>query len=111
MYIETFRLENESLHLELMRREFKRRSSLSIKAQEFRPEFRFSIKAREFVPVMEIVLHILKEKQEEELKKKMNMLNEELKEELKKKELNQRIAPFSVYAKVFIPATFLYRYF
>ena len=62
MYVETLRLDNESLHLELMRREYKRRSNLSIKAQEFRPRFRFSTKVKEFVPVSEIVRRILKEK-------------------------------------------------
>ena len=87
MYIETLRMENESLHLELMRREHKKISSLSIKAQEFRPKLRFSIKAKEFVPE----------------------LNEEMKE--KENELNQLLAPFSVNAKGFIPATCLYRYF
>ena len=87
MYIETLRMENESLHFELMRREDKTRSSLSIKAQEFRPKLRFSIKAKEFVPE----------------------LNEEMKE--KENELNQLLAPFSVNAKGFIPATCLYRYF
>ena len=73
MYIETLRLENESLHLELMRREHKRSSSLSIKAQEFRPRFRFSTKAKEFVPVIKTVRKILKEKLEEGLKKKMKI--------------------------------------
>ena len=99
MYIETLRLENESLHLELMRREHKRRSILSIKAQKFQPRFRFSMKAKEFVPVREIVRTILAE-----MKEKLDKdLEEELKE--KEKELEQLMAPFSVHAKVFVPAT------
>ena len=114
MYIDTLRLENESLHLELMRREHKRSSSLSIKAQEFRPRFRFSIKAKEFIPVSQIVRNILKEKLDEGLKKKMKILNDELKPELQEicKGLEQLIMdPLSVNAKVFVPASCLYRYF
>ena len=87
-----------------MRREHRKRSTLSIKAPEFKPRFRFSTKAKEFVPVREIVRNILNEKLDEELKKKMKILNEELKEELKekRKELEQIMAPapFSVNAKV-----------
>ena len=115
MFVKTLRLDNESLHIELMRREHRKRSTLSIKAPEFKPRFRFSTKAKEFVPVREIVRNILNEKLDEELKKKMKILNDELKEELKekRKELEQIMAPapFSVNAKVFVPANCQYRYF
>ena len=97
MYVKTLRLDNESLHLELIRREHKRRSILSIKAQKFQPRFRFSMKANEFVPVREIVRTILAEMKEK--------LDKDLEEELKEKELEQLMAPFSVHAKVFVPAT------
>ena len=58
-------MENESL--EMTKRGFRRRSSLSIKAPEFLPKFRFSIKSKEFVPVREIVRNILKERLEDEI--------------------------------------------
>ena len=115
MYIETLRLENESLHLELMRREHKRSSSLSIKAQEFRPRFRFSIKAKEFVPVSKTVGDVLKDNSEEGMKKEISNdeFQEELKEELneKCKELEQLLDPLSANAKVFVPNSCLYRCF
>ena len=96
-----------------MRREYRRRSALSIKAQEFRPRFHFLTRTKEFVPVREIVRKILKEKLEKGLKKKMKIMNEELKEEMKEKEkeLVQLMTPLSVNAKVFVPANCLYRYF
>ena len=122
MYIETLQLENESLHLELMRREHSKRSILSIKAQEFRPRFRFSIKAKEFVPVSKTVRNILKDELDEGLKKKWKIFSDELKPEMKekRKELEQLIMdplnklivdPLSVNAKVFVPANCQYRYF
>ena len=122
MVIETVPLENESLHLELMRREHKKRSSLSIKAQEFRPRFRFSIKAKEFVPVSKTVRNILKDELDEGLKKRWKIFSDELKPEMKekRKELEQLIMdplnklivdPLSVNAKVFVPDSCLYRLF
>ena len=58
MYIDTSRLDNRSLHLELRRGEQESSSTLSVEAPEFLPNLALSIKTKEFVPRKESVVEI-----------------------------------------------------